>query len=867
MPFIITFDISGIILVLIVLTVHNFFYPAKTKINKLYSFFGICTILAMIFDIFSSESITYIKHVPTWLFYLLFDFYYIFAIMTAYAGKHYIFARIKWNSIFGLVLDRGIAYIYGTLLFLNHFTGWLFSARNHVYMRGPIFYISYFVCFFYILHVAVIIIKYKKLYEKKIYALNISFILINYLGAFVQIMFPNILVSFFGTSISFLVMLFSLETPEYHKMQKTLEELEKSKITEEKAKKEAIQANKAKSIFLAEMSHEIRTPINTIMGLNEMILRDSSEQQIVEYASKIKGANTTLLETINDILDLSKIESGKNTLDIAEYDLSELIISIVDMIKVRAEKKNLEFRIKVNEKLPVGLVGDDARIKQIIINLLTNAVKYTNKGFVELVFDGFLRNNKYILHIEIKDSGIGIKKENIEKALSAFERIDSDENKGIEGTGLGLNIVQKLLGMMDSKLKVESVYSKGSTFSFDVSQKIYDKTPIGKIEEKLKSQKKEYFYQASFIAPNAKLLVVDDTEINLYVIQQLLKETQIQITVATSGIEALKLVRESYFDLIFLDHMMPEMDGIETLNRIKSDDNLCKNVPIVALTANAISGSEDMYLSKGFSGYISKPINQEKIENIISSMIPRELIQEAPIRKRRISSAELNFPEIEGMDTAYAMTHFYSKEMFMDVLKNFYITLPQNINYIEQLYTDLDKEGIEISSTIKSFQIAVHTMKSSAALVGMAQLSGIAKLCETSAREENIKNIKFLTPFLLTEMRNMNERLPVLFENKSEFLDDANTQENEANTKSEENKIDNNMLRAYLHLLGEAFAQIDVDKLDEIIGILCKFSYQNNIQNHINSLKIDVSNLDAKNGIKHISLINDILNNSILEAN
>lgn len=857
MHYIITFDISGIILVLLVLIVHNFFYPAKTKINNLYTFFGICTILVMIFDILSSKSLDYIQYVPDWVNYLLFDAYYIFAVTTAYAGKHYIFARINWRTKVGLIIDRSIAYIYGFILFHNHFKGWLFSINDHVYQRGPIFHLSYIVCFIYILHVAIIIIKYKSHYERKIYALNLSFIGFNYLGAFIQIMFPYLLVTFFGTAISFLIMLFSLETPEYHQMQKTLEELEKSKITEEKAKKEAIQANKAKSIFLAEMSHEIRTPINTIMGLNEMILRDSSEQQIVEYASKIKGANNTLLETINDILDLSKIESGKITLDIAEYDLSELIISLVDMIKVRAEKKNLEFKLTVNEKLPAGLIGDYARIKQIVINLLTNAVKYTKEGFVELVFDGFLRNNKYILHIEVKDSGIGIKKENIEKALSAFERIESTENKGIEGTGLGLNIVQQLLGLMGSKLKVESVYSKGSTFSFEILQKICDKTPIGNIEDKVNTQKKEYFYQASFIAPNAKILVVDDTEINLYVIQQLLKETQIQIVVATSGIEALKLVRESYFDLIFLDHMMPEMDGIETLNRIKSDDNLCKNVPIVALTANAISGSEDMYLSKGFSGYISKPINQEKIENIISSMIPEELIQEAPVRKRRISSTELNLPEIEGMDTAYAMTHFYSKEMFMDVLKNFYITLPQNINYIDQLSNDLDKDGTEISSTIKSFQIAVHTMKSSSALVGMAQLSGIAKLCESAAKEENITNIKLLTPFLLTEMRNMNERLSFLFE--EETTEETDFSEGSNDTEKVEEKIDNNMLRAYLHLLGVAFNQTDIDKLDEIIGILGKFSYQDDIQNHINSLKIDVSNLDAQNGVKHISLINDIL--------
>lgn len=839
-----TFDIAGIIIITFILIVHKFFYPVKTKYNQLYSSFGYWAIIVMIFDILSTTSITHAANRPIWLLYVLADCYYVCAICTAYSGKRYVFSRINWYSIFGKILDRSIIILYIILLFINHFTGWLFSFKNHIYKHGPIFSISYFVCFIYILHVLVIIVKYRKLYDKRIFALNITFIICNFLGAIIQMFLPYVLLSFFGTSVSFLVLLFSIETPDYQTLQKTLLSLEESKKAEEKAKKEAIEANKAKSNFLAEMSHEIRTPINTIMGLNEMVLRDSSEPQIIEYSSKIKNASSSLLETVNDILDLSKIESGKMELNIAEYSLIELIEPLVDMMKIRAQKKSLTFKLNINKKLPSGLIGDDIRIKQIILNLLTNAIKYTSEGFVELVLDGSTKNNKFVLHVEVNDTGIGIKKENIDKVLTAFERVDSQKNKGIEGTGLGLHIVQQLLVLMDSKIKISSTYGKGSSFSFDIVQAIWNKTPIGKIDEN-PVKKANSFYQASFIAPDAHILIVDDTEINLYVVKHLLQETEIQIETALSGPECLELVKQKHYDLIFLDHMMPLMDGIETLAHIKNEANLCKDVPIVALTANAISGSEEMYLSKGFSGYISKPINQNKIEEMISSLLPPEYIKEAPVRNRRQNKPDLNLPEVEGMDNAYAMTHFYSSEMFMDVLKNFYITLSQNISNIEQLVADinqLNKNEDYLKATIKNYQIAVHTMKSSSALVGMAQISGLSKLAETAAKNINIENINTLTPFLIQELKNMQQRLEFLFEDTTK-----------------KNEIDNNMLRAYLSLLEKAFHKVDIDKLDEIIATLSQNHFSPEIQKNIDALKIDVSNLDEKNGVEHINNINTFI--------
>ena len=411
---------------------------------------------------------------------------------------------------------------------------------------------------------------------------------------------------------------------------------------------------------------------------------------------------------------------------------------------------------------------------------------------------------------------------------------------------MGISIVQQLLGLMNSSLKVKSVYGQGSTFSFDLKQRYKNHEAIGNINAQISESVREYDYQASFIAPDAHILIVDDTDINLYVVQNLLKETEIQITTASSGSECLELVKNNHYDLIFLDHMMPGMDGIETLHHIKEDENLCHNTPVVALTANAVAGIEDVYQKEGFEGYIPKPIDQQKIENVISSLLPKVFIKEAPVRKRRQSKLGIDIPEIEGMDSAYAMSHFYSSDVFIDVLQNFFITLSQNTDYIEQLVQDLDNEQMEIGSTIKSYQIAVHTMKSSSALVGMAQISGLSKVAEDAARAEDINKIKLLTPLLTAELRKMQARLQAVF-------------------VKEETKalIECNILKAYLSQLEKAFHKMDIDKMDSIIASLDNYSYSDDVKGLIEMLKISVSGLDEKEGIKHINEIKNVLEKSI----
>ena len=398
----------------------------------------------------------------------------------------------------------------------------------------------------------------------------------------------------------------------------------------QKEKARADEANAAKSTFLANMSHEMRTPINAIMGMNEMILRETKEEGTKEHAIDIRNAAQILHSLINDVLDLSKIESGKMEIIPEEYQLSSLINDLVNMATVRANAKNLDLKVEVDPGLPSVYFGDDVRIRQVLTNILTNAVKYTNEGSVTMtVKRSFVQDGLAILHFSVTDTGVGIKQGDMEKLYAAFERIEEGKHRNEEGTGLGMSITASLLELMGSRIQVESEYGKGSRFFFDLEQRILNPEPIGDFQESIKQLAKDYSYNAAFTAPDAEILVVDDNAINRKVFVGLLKKTKVHVTEAASGKACLELVKERPFDLIFLDHMMPEMDGIETLQHMKElpeDENKCSKTPVIILTANAIVGAREEYLRKGFDDYLSKPIAPEKLEAMIYNMLPKELV-------------------------------------------------------------------------------------------------------------------------------------------------------------------------------------------------------------------------------------------------
>ncbi len=389
-------------------------------------------------------------------------------------------------------------------------------------------------------------------------------------------------------------------------------------------------ANRSKSIFLANMSHEIRTPINAILGFDEMILRESNEDTTKEYASNIKNGGHILLTLVNEILDFSKIESGKLEIVPVEYEISPLISDILDMIEFRATEKNLSVNYFIDSGIPSVLRGDDIRLREIFTNLLTNAVKYTEKGSVTLSVQKLLSDDKNVrLRISVEDTGIGIKEEDREHLWESFQRLDEQHNRGIEGTGLGLAITHKYVELMGSSLHLRSEYGKGSEFWFDLDQGIVDPSPIGEFEREAQSLQREVdIYREGFTAPDAHILVVDDVKVNLVVVKGLLKNSGIDIDTAESGAEAIRKMKERRYDIVFLDHMMPEMDGVETLSRIIADPDIDNaSTPVIALTANAISGVDKVYREHGFTDYLSKPVDPGVLEKMLLKYLPDELIK------------------------------------------------------------------------------------------------------------------------------------------------------------------------------------------------------------------------------------------------
>lgn len=431
----------------------------------------------------------------------------------------------------------------------------------------------------------------------------------------------------------------------FNRQQRKMEQQEKRVL---KAMREADRANEAKTAFLATMSHEIRTPINAVLGMDEMILRESGDDTIISYASNIQSAGQSLLSVINDILDLSKIESGRLELLTAEYSVQQLMNDCYSMMIMRAEKKDLLFEIKNDPQLPSKLAGDEVRLRQVILNLLTNAVKYTSAGSVTMYLGfEYIDDNEIMLRISVQDTGMGISKENQQNLFKAFNRLDEMSNRNIEGTGLGLTITKQLTEMMGGYISVQSALGTGSDFTVKIPQRVVSYEPVGVfIENRRAAAGHKEEYHERFRAPAARILVVDDVKLNIDVIKGLLRPTQVQIEWAYSGRECLGLTARTHYDLILMDHLMPEIDGIETLKRIRGQSG-APNVgtPIIAMTANVMVGAREKYTAAGFTDYISKPVQSDRLEAALLEYLPRELIR--PVSPNE--SAKARPPQLESL--------------------------------------------------------------------------------------------------------------------------------------------------------------------------------------------------------------------------
>ncbi len=505
------------------------------------------------------------------------------------------------------------------------------------------------------------------------------------------------------------------------------------------AKLMADKANRAKSDFLANISHEIRTPINAVMGMNEMILRECEQEEIREYARNIQGASQTLLSLINDILDFSKIESGKMEIVEGAYDAASLLNDVVNMVRVKAESKNLWFHINVDEDLPCELWGDAVRNCQIAVNLLNNAVKYTKEGGVTFDVSGQpAAKGRILLRIRITDTGIGIKEEDRPRLFRNFERLNLEENRNVEGTGLGLAITCRLVEQMNGRIEVESEYGSGSVFTVYLPQGVVNDSPLGdfQLRYQMAVRQDRHQYRESFTAPQAKMLVVDDTAMNLLVITQLLKKTHMQIDTCASGRECLEMIREKQYDVILLDHMMPEMDGMETLKRMKSETgHMCPETPVIALTANAIVGVRDTYIEAGFNDYLSKPVEGAELEEMLKKYIPPQKLQTVAEQKRpaeqdAVKAVKSTFSGL--LDTALGIRYCGdSEEVYREVLTEFCDVETEDRQKIERTYWE---------GNWKDYAIVVHGLKSSALSVGAKKLSEEAAGLERAAKEMQNKD-------------------------------------------------------------------------------------------------------------------------------
>ena len=494
-------------------------------------------------------------------------------------------------------------------------------------------------------------------------------------------------------------------------------------------------------------------------------------------------------------------------------------------------------QVYVDESLPSTLYGDDIRLKQIVTNLLTNAVKYTESGSVTLDITGTVQNETCELLVQVKDTGIGIREEDIRKLFQAFERIDEKRNRTIEGTGLGINITQQLLILMGSTLHVESVYGEGSCFSFRLKQKVIQREPIGNLEERLQNEKRQEVHRAGFRAPDVHVLVTDDIEMNRRVFRGLLKQTDILVAEAASGQESLTKAREEKYDLIFMDNMMPDMDGIETMQRLRADVwGKNTKTPIIMLTANAIAGAKEEYERAGFDGYLSKPIDPKKLEAIICQFLSEDRILRFggdEVLKSEPTGRPL--PELNGIRWEYARLYISDDEMLWELLKGFRQTLVERIqewnrniqketNVIYDAGTDMDLAAIRIEA---------HSLKSLAASVGAMTIFGLARVTELAARACDIGKVKQVLPLLIEEMKQMETELAAQFSEEERPLCE-----------------DREQILLLVRLLVDNMRSLDFDEADRLEKKLSSYRYPEQIQELVNQIQKAVRNLDDQMAVE-----------------
>lgn len=595
----------------------------RTDRYKKFLILLISVLCGLIFDVIGAVSISCLDEFGATASLIINTLYFFFAGFTGFAYFRYTEAYVSVENDINRLSRRfafAVMIIYTALLVMNIFTGWIFYFENGKYMFGLLHIVPSVVTIFFIFFgVLFSLLHHKEMNSRELGSFS-GFIVV-LVGVILQnFVFPGTLLTFFFGSIAVLILLLFVETPDYEGLQDALKKLDDARFEAEKA-------GLARGEFLSLISREIKTPMNTILGMDELILRESDDEYITGYARDISTAGNSLMDIINKILDYSELESGKTSIVTSPYRMEKLCREVYGICQPAAEEKGLKLSCNTGSLIPDVLVGDSVRIRQIMINLVSNAVKFTSKGSVSMyVGSSEIDDKNVMLEIRISDTGIGIKEEELAKIFGSFDRSGDVFTNNLQGIGLGLTIVSKITEMMNGKITVESTYGKGSVFTVRIPQKLAEESDL--VAETPEPEKSEEIEGPLFKAPDAKILIVDDNEINRSLEAMLLGETQVGITQAVGGNEMLELLARENFDVVLLDHIMPDMDGVEALKRAKQIENVKKaGTTFIAITANAFSGSRDEYLRQGFDEYLSKPINARRLEEVIMKHLDENLLK------------------------------------------------------------------------------------------------------------------------------------------------------------------------------------------------------------------------------------------------
>lgn len=778
---------------MVVLFLSKVYFSAKrerTTLSAVFSVFMLISCVHLFLESVTVYTVNHLHKIPLWINNILHRFFFLTMLLLFYLLFCYIAFLIEDETGKRTPVPR-----WCSKVLLIAFAGVIFLPIHYKettqgnYSYGPSVYAIYVsVAVNVFMSVRLFRVNWKQIHKKKRSAISLAIAI--FIGVSVyQVIRPIALISGMGIMLINLSLYLTMEDPDIFLIKQIEEE-----------KKKADEANQAKSMFLSNMSHEIRTPMNAIVGMTEILLRTDLTAEQKDYLINIKHSGNALVTIINDILDISKIEAGKMELVEDVYETRPVMDDIYMLIKTRIGEKPIDLLVDVDKNVPEFLYGDEGRIRQIMINLLNNAVKFTEKGYVKITVKAQPAENERIaIFISVSDTGQGIRKEDINRLFQAFEQVDTKKNKGKEGTGLGLTISSQLISMMGGKLEVTSEYGKGSEFYFT----IYQKLASGEMQNRVEKNEKIM----NFTAPDAEILLVDDNEINRKVAIGLLAPLQMNIDTAEDGKKAIYMLQKKKYDLVFMDHLMPVMDGIEaTIELRKSDNEYMKKVPIIALSANAMKEAQDQFKEAGMNGFVAKPIDMKQISRVIRQWLPKELVfewEEEVVVSALENATQLHYegteelPQIEGIDVAEGIKNIGSLESLKSLLGDYYKTIEMKSVKIEKYLAD---------GMIKEYTIEVHALKSTSRLIGAMDLSERFRQLEEWGKENNEEELIKHTPEVLARYR----------EYKNILEPYGRTME------SDKKEADIEEICMYLQGIQEAIAGFDLDTADRAMAELEK---------------------------------------------